>query len=332
MANTLSQYIGQIIDRRNQELQQRLAPLIPLLQADLAETRRKAEIERQKQLRISDYGKLAAQSFDAEQEWLDAVAQVQTAEGVDATWKSFAAQKALGFEVGNRISVLRQMGLPEDKLAQAQQAMAGLTDTASMDKVASFFIPHTKQSEEELRNAIQRQSAQGGKDFEQGLKLYGDPDMAAGFASDQQARREAYSHRSGSRSLASGNNDKDDLPKVTEHYRVKRDKVFGTELAKENDETADIANGYVVMMISGKKTAVPATIGRDERLYLVGEEGLYHIDPGRCLEDKDYIRHARKDQVDRWNTGKSAPQKQSTQPQKQSKTKDNSLPDYMRQL
>ena len=97
MANTLSQYIGQIIDRRNQELQQRLAPLIPLLQADLAETKAKAEIEKQKQLRIADYGTMADQSFGegSSAEWLERAKQYQTPEGADAGWKLFASEKGL---------------------------------------------------------------------------------------------------------------------------------------------------------------------------------------------------------------------------------------------
>jgi len=129
MANTLSQYIGQIIDRRNQELQQRLAPLIPLLQADLAETKRKAEIERQKQLRISDYGAMIGSNFDEETsaEFLQGVGAIQTTEGEDAYYTQFTNRKQLGKEIDNRVAVLRQMGLPDELLTEAVGAETPLS-------------------------------------------------------------------------------------------------------------------------------------------------------------------------------------------------------------
>lgn len=308
MANTLSQYIGQIIDRRNQELQQRLAPLIPLLQADLAETKAKAEIERQKQLRIADYGTMADQSFGegSSAEWLERAKQYQTPEGADAGWKLFASEKGQakeGIDYGN---LLRSFGVPEDKITEAVGKLGSIESEAGRELIMKEYLQFANTGIEQARNTAQRVSPEYAADFEKNLAETDDVDKAIGFANKRQALRDAKPTGGGGGGyggVPGGNNDAK-LPDVTNPYREKRDEVFSPDTVSSKDGKIS-HDGYVVMSISGKDTALPAVIGSDERLYLVGEQGMYAIQPGRCKKpDKESIKAiATKAQVDRWNGG-----------------------------
>ncbi len=308
MANTLSQYIGQIIDRRNQELQQRLAPLIPLLQADLAETKAKAEIEKQKQLRIADYGTMADQSFGegSSAEWLERAKQYQTPEGADAGWKLFASEKGQakeGIDYGN---LLRSFGVPEDKITEAVGKLGAIESEAGRELIMKEYLQFANTGIEQTRNTAQRVSPEYAADFEKNLAETGDVDKAVGYANKRQAIRDAKPTGGGGvgyGGVSGGNNDAK-LPDVTNPYREKRDEVFSPDTISSTDGKIS-HDGYVVMSINGKDTALPAVIGNDERLYLVGEQGMYAIHPGRCKKPgKASIKViATRAHVDRWNGG-----------------------------
>lgn len=321
MANTLSQYIGQIIDRRNQELHQRLAPLIPLLQADLAETKRKAEIERQKQLRISDYGAMIGSNFDEETsaEFLQGVGAIQTTEGVDAYYKQFTNRKQLGKEIDNRVAVLRQMGLPDELLTEAEQAMSSVDDPASMDKISAMFAEKTNYSIEKLRDNAQMRGAKFGSDFEDGLKLYdNDPQAAVGYAMDKEAAREAASRpRGGGGGSGGGGVQQGEIYSVTEETKKAINRTYFT----------DSKGQWVKMVMNGNVYKVPATVGSDGRLYVVGEQGTYLINPSNCSAPSTTAKfQASPKFVDRYFGGVETAGGDNTKPQGTGNNKPAALP------
>lgn len=305
MANTLSQYIGQIIDRRNQELQQRLAPLIPLLQADLAETKAKAEIEKQKQLRIADYGTMADQSFGegSSAEWLERAKQYQTPEGADAGWKLFASEKGQakeGIDYGN---LLRSFGVPEDKITEAVGKLGSIESEAGRELIMKEYLQFANTGIEQTRNTAQRVSPEYAADFEKNLAETGDVDKAVGYANKRQAERDEQaqvrnSYRGRGYNPGSGDGgDSDTLPQgripdkpATQSERDRVAKVYSPK-------------GYVWVYYAGAVAAVPAVL-RKGYLYIEGENALYPIDPSECIQKKDVTGSKytwTKKDVDRYN-------------------------------
>ena len=304
MANTLSQYIGQIIDRRNQELQQRLAPLIPLLQADLAETKAKAEIEKQKQLRIADYGTMADQSFGegSSAEWLERAKQYQTPEGADAGWKLFASEKGQakeGIDYGN---LLRSFGVPEDKITEAVGKLGSIESEAGRELIMKEYLQFANTGIEQTRNTAQRVSPEYAADFEKNLAETGDVDKAVGYANKRQAERDERaqvrnSYRGRGGSVNPGDGDSDTLPQgripdkpATQAERDRVAKVYSPK-------------GYVWVHYAGAVAAVPAVL-RNGYLYIEGENALYPIDPSECIQKKDVTGSKytwTKKDVDRYN-------------------------------
>ena len=277
MANTLSQYIGQIIDRRNQELQQRLAPLIPLLQADLAETKARAEIERQKQLRIADYGTMADQSFGegSSAEWLERAKQYQTPEGVDAGWKLFASEKGQakeGIDYGN---LLRSFGVPEDKITEAVGKLGSIESEAGRELIMKEYLQFANTNIELTRNTAQRVSPEYAADFEKNLAETGDVDKAVGYANKQQAIRDAKPTGGGGVGYGGGSGgggQQQEIYSVTEETKKAINRAYYT----------DSKGQWVKMVINGDTYKIPATVGSDGRLYVVGEQGAYLINPSNC--------------------------------------------------
>lgn len=282
MANTLSQYIGQIIDRRNQELQQRLAPLIPLLQADLAETKARAEIERQKQLRIADYGTMADQSFGegSSAEWLERAKQYQTPEGADAGWKLFASEKGQakeGIDYGN---LLRSFGVPEDKITEAVGKLGSIESEAGRELIMKEYLQFANTNIELTRNTAQRVSPEYAADFEKNLAETGDVDKAVGYANKRQAERDeqaqvrnSYRGRGGSVNPGGGGQQQE-IYSVTEETKKAINRAYYT----------DSKGQWVKMVINGDTYKIPATVGSDGRLYVVGEQGAYLINPSNCSD------------------------------------------------
>lgn len=299
MANTLSQYIGQIIDRRNQELQQRLAPLIPLLQADLAETKAKAEIEKQKQLRIADYGTMADQSFGegSSAEWLERAKQYQTPEGADAGWKLFASEKGQakeGIDYGN---LLRSFGVPEDKITEAVGKLGSIESEAGRELIMKEYLQFANTGIEQTRNTAQRVSPEYAADFEKNLAETGDADKAVGYANKRQALRDAKPTGGGGGRYSGGSGgggQQQEIYSVTEETKKAINRVYFT----------DSIGRWVKMVVNGDTYKIPATVGSDGRLYVVGEQGTYLINPSNCYDPSaQYIQKASAKFVDRYFGG-----------------------------
>ena len=322
MANTLSQYIGQIIDRRNQELQQRLAPLIPLLQADLAETKRMGEIERIKgdmqKYMTAAYGEEAGQAFST------GAADLTTAESLVSWQKTFERRQETAATAKEYISMLRARGVPISQ--EKEQQYMSIQDPAVLKTSITMDIDDAPMTDAAADGAALTNLRPAFK------KKY--DDFVAGGTARPTAYVEAFyqqelaEHKAthppsggggGYVGVSGGNNDAK-LPDVTNPYREKRDEVFSPDTVSSTDGKIS-HDGYVVMSINGKDTALPAVIGNDERLYLVGERGMYAIQPGRCKNpDKASIKViATRAHVDRWNGG--GQEQTDTQPGESTNTK-----------
>ena len=284
MANTLSQYIGQIIDRRNQELQQRLAPLIPLLEADLAESRQRAEIEKQRQLRISDYHQLAEQYWPGTgAEWDTSVQNIQTAEGVDATWKAFVENKGRVSLTKDYGSLLSSSGVPQEKIDETLGVLSNMTsEEARLAIVKDTIINYGVES---ARNAAQTIGTQYYADWEQSYAVDKDPQIATGFATQKAQEREDAKAALNRYRGGGGGGDGGDTPKQ-EVYSVTE--VISKAINKVCYTTA--SGRWVKYNIGGETFKIPAMVGNDGRLYVVGEQGTYLISPYNCSPPSTKIK------------------------------------------
>jgi hypothetical protein len=316
MANTLSQYIGQIIDRRNQELQQRLAPLIPLLEMSIAEEKNKAEIEKQRQLQINDYSSLLASEYDDETaaEFKAGAQSVQSLQGLGALYNQYAVKMSMGKEIDNNLLVLRSMGVPPDKLEEARQAMLQARDAAGVNSIGKIYAEYGTINDIRVEEKAQQSGVEFYRAYKTAREAGKTPDEAFGVGvtaeRDEQRRYNASLKVSGGsgggsgRSYSGGGETEHKAPyKVTETIRGQIDKAFNPNSLKIKGG-GEVIDGYVIMSINGKKTAVPAAIGDDECLYLVGETGIYPIHPSKCLEkDEEKTVAISRKQVDRYNGG-----------------------------
>ena len=305
MANTLSQYIGQIIDRRNQELQQRLAPLIPLLQADLAEEKKRGEVEQMRgeiqKYMTAAYGEEAGQAFSA------GAADLTTAESLVSWQKTFESRQQTAATAKEYISMLRARGVPISQ--EKEQQYMSIQDPAVLKTSITMDIDDAPMTDAAADGAALTNLRPAFKKKYDDLVAGGTAHPTAyveAFYQQELAEHKATHPPSGGGS--GGGGQQQEIYSVTEETKKAINRVYYT----------DSIGRWVKMVVNGDIYKIPATVGSDGRLYVVGEQGTYLINPSNCHDPSaQYIEMASAKFVDRYFGGVET---------KQTKTQNNPAP------
>lgn len=299
MANTLSQYIGQIIDRRNQELQQRLAPLIPLLQADLAEEKKRGEVEQMRgeiqKYMTAAYGEEAGQAFST------GAADLTTAESLVSWQKTFESRQETAATAKEYISMLRARGVPISQ--EKEQQYMSIQDPAVLKTSITMDIDGAPMTDAAADGAALTNLRPAFK------KKY--DDLVAGGTAHPTAYVEAFyqqelaEHKAthppsgggGGRGSNNGGGQQAEQYSSTEEIKKQIANVYYVEKG----------GGYVKQYgANGGILKIPATVGSDGRLYVKGNKGVYLVHPSNYIpstETSNSITLISRGTVDIWNSG-----------------------------
>lgn len=302
--NSLSQYIGKIIEHRNAELQQRLAPVVQLIDEQIRQKKAKEQYAEQMKQRSGDLYNMAETMYGegAGNEFSQQTTNLQTMEGVDYAWKNFAWQKEGQKEIGDYANILKSVGVPDDKVAEAQQQMSAQTTPEGRKAIYLSYGKFSTESAEELDKKAKLQGPDFYATYKASMTTTNDPYLAFGSATQRQNEIQAAQSRARSYS-GSGGGGGGTTPgkaKVTDEYRSQVKKVY---------------NGKKYVYITGNNGEIvkaPAKLDSEGRLYLEGEQGSYEVNPYDCLSLNDNVNRyiIKKSDVDRWQgkPGKQAKQ------------------------
>lgn len=142
MANSLSQFIAQIRQQRELDLNQKMASVIPLIEQDIKNGMQKQEEQDTLNKRGSDYYEIAKQQYGEEKanEWKAGTVGFQTPEAYDLSFKNFNARQGDTEETVNyRNAALNALEAMDLDKANLEEARAKIGAAQTKDEVELLY-------------------------------------------------------------------------------------------------------------------------------------------------------------------------------------------------
>lgn len=319
MANSLSQFIGEIRKSRNDELAQMLSSALPFMQYEIEQERNRKQYSEQLGRYRTDLSK-AITDPDLRGEF-DGMAY-ETMEGAQLGFANIMnKQKYRGY--GQSVLNSYKSILDPEDLAKVEAAISSSQNPEELDGQVKAILSTAKATPAVVnRQAEATLNPEALANYQQLVSSGVNPASALVQASQQQetnvgiernaAANQAeldFNRRNGLLNTGRGRSGtregtpsetQDEGPgqmKVNDSYRRQREAVTRERNGKK----------YVYMRFdNGQEAWVEATIGNDERLYLVGERGNYPANPYQFTTPPRgmvVLPTLEKSRIDKWNSG-----------------------------
>ena len=313
MANSISQFISEVRRTRNEELANKLSAALPYMQYEIERQRTQKAYDEQLGRYKTDLG---MQITDPDLRHTFENSSYQTMEGAQLGFENAMNQQKYK-SLSNSVRNAYQNILDPSDMTRLEDAIASSTNAAELDNnlkvilgTASGTVETVNPKAQELLNpdfyAKYQQYVQAGNHPASAL-------VQAKQEQDEATDRRALSARArysgGGGGGGGGQQQGQQGMAVTNNYRQQRDKVVKT----------DQRGTYVYQYRNGELLRIPAIVGNDERLYLVGANGRYEANPHHFTEPPRGNITAREispQRVDRWNNenrGHNVPRERGTQ-------------------